>query len=102
MLRELCLHPERRGGESLPGLCALLAASHEERALLCVCPTDEAPETLRAIRARYAPDLTILVKTPSNADALASAAPRTAAFPIGEKALLQPFRDGIPGPQTLL
>ena len=102
VLRELCLHPGRRGAESLSGLCALLAASHEERVLLCVCPADEPPEVLRTIRERYAPDLTILLKTPSRADALAAAAPRTAAFPIGEKALLQPFRDGVAGPPTLL
>lgn len=102
VLRELCLHPERRGPESLPGLCALLAASHEERALLCVCPADEPPGELRAIRARYAPDLSVLVKTPSNAASLAAAAPWTAAFPIGEKALLQPFQDGVSGPPTLL
>ena len=102
LLRAIGEHPERRGPESLPGLCALFSAAGPERRALCVSPADEPPEALRAIGARYAPDLTLLLKTPANAAALAAAAPWTAAFPIGEKALLYPLIDGVPGAPTAL
>jgi uncharacterized protein YyaL (SSP411 family) len=97
VLRELCLRPERHGPESLGGLCALLAAGYGRRALLCVSPEEEPPAALSALRARYAPDLAILLKTPARADALAAAAPWTDALPIGEKALFYPREDGKTG-----
>ncbi len=97
VLRELCLRPERHGPESLSGLCALLAAAHPERRALCVTPGEEAPAALRAVASRYAPDLSLLLKTPANSAALASAAPWTASFDLGEKALLYPFTDGKRG-----
>lgn len=97
VLRELCLRPERHGPESLGGLCALLAAGHTERKLLCVCPGEEPPAALAALRARYAPDLTILLKTPARAAALAAAAPWTAAFPIGAETVFYPVEDGAAG-----
>ena len=100
VLRELCLRPERHGPESLSGLCALLASVHTRRRALCVTPEETPPEALRALTGRCAPDLTVLVKTPSRAEALAAAAPWTAAFPIGENALLYPFEDGDPGAPT--
>lgn len=94
VLRELCLRPERHGPESLSGLCALLAASAAERRALCVTPGQTPPAALDALRTRYAPDLTLLLKTPSNEEALAAVCGWTAAFPIGETALLYPFTDG--------
>ena len=100
VLRELCLRPERHGPESLSGFCALLAAAHTQRRVLCVTSGEETPAALRALTGRYAPDLTVFVKTPSNADALAAAAAWTASFPIGEKALLYPFTDGVLGAPT--
>ncbi|MBR0207610.1 MAG: thioredoxin domain-containing protein [Oscillospiraceae bacterium] len=97
VLRELCLRPERHGPESLGALCALLAASHPERVLLCVCPGEEPPAALDALRARYAPDLTLLLKTPARAAALAAACPWTAPLPIGEESLFYPREDGKTG-----
>ena len=41
-------------------------------------PDETLPETLKAVLSRYAPELTVLVKTPENAEALKSAAPYTA------------------------
>ncbi|MBR0039986.1 MAG: thioredoxin domain-containing protein [Oscillospiraceae bacterium] len=100
VLRELCLRPERHGPESLGGVCALLASSHTQRRVLCVTPEELRPSALCALTGRYAPDLTILVKTPANAAALAEVCPWTAAFPIGEKTLLYPFADGQMGSVT--
>ena len=37
-------------------------------------PDEVLPETLKAVISRYAPELTVLVKTPANAAALAAAA----------------------------
>ena len=97
VLRELCLHPERHGPESLSGLCALLAAGHEERTLLCASPEEERPAALRALTARYAPDLTVVLKTPARAAALAAAAPWTESVAIGSETLFYPCTDGRPG-----
>ena len=83
VLRELCLRPERHGPESLNGLCVLLAAAHEERRLLCTAPEEEPPAALGALSARYAPDLTLLLKTPARETALAAACPWTADYAIG-------------------
>lgn len=96
-LRELCLHPERHGPESLCGLCALLAAGHAQRTILCACPGEEAPASIGLLTARYAPDLTVLLKTPARADALAVAAPWSAALTIGAEPLFYPFEDGKTG-----
>ena len=97
-LRELCLHADRHGPESVSGLCALLSASHTPRLLLCVTPAEEAPAELAALGARYAPDLCILLKTPARAEALAAAAPFTARFEIGKNPLFYPCSDGLWGP----
>lgn len=93
-LQELCLHAERHGPDSLDGLCALLAASHTARALLCVSPRESVPAALAAIRARYAPDLHILLKTPANGAALAAAAPWTEGFHCGAEPRFYPLLDG--------
>ena len=85
VLRELCLRPERHGPESLNGLCVLLAAAHEERRLLCTAPEEEPPAALGALSARYAPDLTLLLKTPARETALAAACPWTADYAIGSE-----------------
>ena len=39
VLRELTLHADRHGPESLAGLCVLLSAAQTERKLLCVTPS---------------------------------------------------------------
>lgn len=97
VLRELCLHPERHGPESLSGFCALLAAGHTQRTILCTCSEAEAPAALALLTARYAPDLTVLLKTPARADTLAAAVPWTAELPIGSEPLFYPCENGKTG-----
>lgn len=102
LLRALAEHPERRGPESLAALCIPPAFGAEGRTLLCVTPEEKAPAALLALAARGAPDLTILLKTPGNAAALAAAAPGTAAFTIGDKTLFFPRIGGKWGPPSAL
>ena len=99
-LRELCLHADRHGPDSLDGLCALLSASHTARALLCVSPDEAVPPALAPFRARYAPDLKILLKTPENAAALALAAPWSEPFTCGTEPRFYPALDGKWGSGT--
>lgn len=68
-------------------LCALMSASFPTREILCAAPDENVPELLRAVTARYSPDLTVLLKTPARAAALAEAAPFTATVShAGDKA----------------
>ena len=99
-LRELCLHADRHGPDSLDGLCALLAASHTARGLLCVSPEEALPAALETVRARYAPDLHILLKTPAQSAALSAAAPWTEAFGCSTEPRFYPGFDGNWGRQT--
>lgn len=102
LLRELTEHPARHGPESLAALCVPFAFGAEGRALLCVTPEEKAPAALSVLTERYAPDLTVLLKTPGNADALAAAAPGTAAFAIGGKTLFFSQNGGKWGPPSAL
>ena len=97
VLRELTLHADRHGPESLSGLCVLLSAARPERKLLCVAPSEERPEMLKSILTRYSPDLRVLLKTPQNAAALSEAAPWTARFPLAERPVFHPCADGVWG-----
>lgn len=99
-LRELCLHADRHGPESVSGLCALLSAAHTSRRVLCVSPTEEIPPALAALGARYAPDLRLLLKTPARTEALAASVPDSASFEIGNNILFYPCFDGIWGSPT--
>lgn len=68
-------------------LCALLSATYPTREILCAAPDEHVPELLHTVTARYSPELTVLLKTPSRADALGKVAPFTAdAAPDGERA----------------
>ena len=59
-------------------LIALLLRSHGTRETVCVLPDEKLPESLGAVRGRYAPELSLLVKSPARAEALARVAPFTA------------------------
>ena len=96
ILLELGKHPERHGPESLNALCVSLGLRRARR-ILCVCPEEEPPAALAALRARCAPELTILLKTPERAEALAAAVPWTAAVPIGRETLFYPREKGKTG-----
>ncbi len=98
ILLRLGRHPERHGPESLPALCVQFDLERPPRTLLCVCPEEKIPDGLVALRSRYAPDLTLLLKTPARAAALAAAAPRTAAAPIGAETLFYPVEKAEIGP----
>lgn len=77
------------------GMLALLQREHGTRETVCVLPDQKLPAGLRAIRARYAPELTLLVKTPDNAALLSAAAPFTANMqPLNGKAAYYVCADG--------
>ncbi len=57
---------------------SLLSALYGTRELVCVSPDDSPPRSLEQVTARYSPDMTVTVKTPSNAEKLAALAPFTA------------------------
>ena len=59
-------------------LTALMSAVYPTREILCAAPDETTPELLRTVTARYAPELTVLLKTPALAAALAEIAPFTA------------------------
>ncbi len=58
-------------------MCALLLREHGTRETVCVLPDERLPEGLKAVRGRYAPELTVLVKSPKRAEALDRLAPFT-------------------------
>ena len=59
----LQLRRERPAGCAF-ALTALMGAVYPTREILCAAPDETEPELLRAVTARYAPELTVLLKTP--------------------------------------
>ena len=59
-------------------MCAFLLRETGGKELVAVLPDEELPETLKAVLGRWAPELSVLVKSPARAEALAQAAPFTA------------------------
>jgi len=47
------------------------------REMVCACPDEKLPEELKAVLSRWSPELTVLLKTPENAERLAALAPFT-------------------------
>ncbi len=76
LLEVLCSHSEQYPAGCPFALCSLLSILYPTKELLCVA--DTLPEALEAIMGRYEPELTLLLKTPENADDLAAFAPFTA------------------------
>ncbi len=69
--------------EKVPAGCAfgylpMLTGVYGGRELVCALPAGELPEALKAVLGRYAPELTVLVKTPESAGLLSRLAPFTA------------------------
>ena len=58
-------------------MCALLLREHGTRETVCAATTETPPEGLKSILGRYAPELTVLLKTPAREAALHEAAPFT-------------------------
>ena len=68
-------------------LCAMMELIYPAKELVCAAADEEEPAMLAAVRAKYAPELEVLLKTPSSAETLAEAAPFTAdCAPRGGKA----------------
>ena len=65
---------------SCAGLTAMLCDVFPGRELVAALPDGAIPAALARVCGRYAPELTVLVKTPSNAAALGAAAPFTKSF----------------------
>ncbi len=65
---------------SCAGLTALLFTEKSTRELTLVLPTEEIPDELKLVTEAWAPNLSVLLKTPSRAERLAKAAPFTAAM----------------------
>lgn len=69
-------------GENQPAgiafaLCAMMEQIYPTKELVCAAPDEEEPAMLAAVRAKYAPELEILLKTPATAEGLDKAAPFT-------------------------
>ena len=62
------------------GLTALQLSEGPSRETVAVLPDESFPPELKAILSKYAPGMCVLVKTPARAEALAAAAPFTAAM----------------------
>lgn len=68
-------------------LCAMMELIYPTKELVCAAVDEEEPAMLAAVRTKYAPELEVLLKTPSSAETLAAAAPFTAdCAPRGGKA----------------
>ena len=92
----ICANLKRYPAGCAFGLCALMDEIYSTRELVCAAPDDKAPEMLKTITARYAPELSVLLKTPARADVLAQAAPFTADYtPKGGKAALYLCTNGV-------
>lgn len=59
-------------------LCAMMELIYPTKELVCAAADEEEPAMLAAVRAKYAPELEVLLKTPSSAETLAAAVPFTA------------------------
>jgi len=58
-------------------LCALFSQVYPTRELVCVSPDEKIPAMLSTVTAKYAPELTVLLKTPKKSVALAELVPFT-------------------------
>ena len=62
------------------GMLLLLLRRHGTKEIVCVLPDGRLPASFETVRARWAPEASVLLKTPVNAAALAEIAPFTAAM----------------------
>lgn len=59
-------------------MTALYLRENGSREMVCTLPDEKKPEELKAVLSRFAPELTVLVKSPANAERLTALAPYTA------------------------
>ena len=60
------------------GMLPLLWRRHGTKEIVCVLPDGRLPASFETVRSRWAPEASLLLKTPENAALLASVAPFTA------------------------
>ena len=60
------------------GMLPLLWRGHGTKEIVCVLPDGRLPASFETVRTRWAPETSLLLKTPANAAALAAVAPFTA------------------------
>lgn len=77
LLTYICAAAKSIPAASPFALCALLSAVYPTREILCAAPDESTPELLKTITAAYAPETTVLLKSPARARLLAKAAPFT-------------------------
>ena len=76
-------------------MTALKLREEGSREMVCACPDEKLPAELKAVLSRWEPELTVLVKTPENAERLAALAPFTAEMqPKEGKAAYYICKDG--------
>ncbi len=86
LLKSICGYAQNAPAGCAFALCALLCAVYPTQELLCAAADDSIPEILKTVTARYSPELSVLLKTPSRAAALSSVAPSVeSAAPIDAK-----------------
>ena len=69
------------GGYPAGGAFAMTAFTLREkgsREMVCALPDENQPEELKAVLSRWAPELSLIIKTPANAERLSELAPFTA------------------------
>lgn len=81
LLRFICASSEQYPAACPIALTALMSAVYPTEELVCASFEDN-PRLPESISGKYAPELTILLKTPAVSDSLAAAAPFTAELPI--------------------
>jgi uncharacterized protein YyaL (SSP411 family) len=76
-------------------MTALYLKEQGSREMVCATADEKLPEELKAVLSRWAPELSVLVKTPANAARLAEIAPFTAQMqPQNGKAAYYICKDG--------
>ena len=79
-------------------MCAFLLREAGGKELVAVLPDETLPETLKAVLAKWSPELSVLVKSPARAEKLREAAPFTGAMsPKDGKAVCYVCENGACG-----
>ena len=78
LLESLCAELGKYPAGSTYALTALIGAVFDTKELVCASADGKLPQSLKAVMAKYAPEMTLLLKTPENAKTLEKIAPFTA------------------------
>lgn len=75
ILRYVCGVSGKYSAASPFALCAALSGTYPTKEILLVLPDEKVPAAFKTVTAGYSPELTVLIKTPAQAESLAAAAP---------------------------